>query len=232
MIFTAFVCGLIFSIALFVSLSIWKENRGNKLAAAYAGFWFFFSFIWLFTGLRQIAAQFGFQELDKNFFIIDQFFVFLHMAVGGYYIYLKLFGKEKYALTMSVIFSILGAVSFYGIFKYGVSLAAVTYFATKWSLSQFSWIIFNILFVLLIGAVLLHCLRYIFGWLKNRKITDFYPFLASFAILFYGLMGYFDEKGIVAGWPLIFFRLLYIVAVILAYVSFGVKRGALKETAN
>lgn len=230
MIFNAFVCGLIFFIALFVSLSILKENKGNKLALAYAGFWLLFSFIWLFTSLRQIFAQFGFQEWDRRFFIADQFFVFSHMILGGYYIYFKLFGKEKHALTMSVIFSVLGAVSFYGIFKYGVKLAAVTYFATKWSLNQFSWVIFNILFVLLIGAVLIHCLQYVFGWIKNRKLTDFYTFLASFAILFYGLIGYFDEKAVMAGWSLIFFRLLYIIAVVLAFISFtGSKEKVLKN---
>ena len=47
-----------------------------------------------------------------------------------------------------------------------------------------------------------------------------HQFITSFAIVIYVGLGVFDEKGLIAGWPLVFFRLSYLSVYLLVYLAY------------
>lgn len=219
LLFNASIAFILAFFGFFVSSSFWRELKRTKLNIAFFLFWFLFSFVWFFVGIRHFAAAFGFLRLDQIFFVIGQIFVFLHLLPVGFYIYLKVFKKEKIAFTITGIFAILALLAIIFLFIYGIKLGPVTRFTTEYIPNDYSLIIFKVLFVLSIFLFYLYFLWMIFSWIRKRKVKDLSSFFAVFAVVTYGSLGYFDELGQMSGWFLVLFRLSYLLALFFAYLS-------------
>lgn len=227
MLFTAAICWIVAIAAFFVSLSILGNAQGRKLDLSFGSFWFLFSLVWLFIGLRHFFASLGDKEMDKLFFIVGQIFIFLHMVPAGYYIYLKLFKRVKLAAGFGLFFLALALLGIWTLFSQGVIVGPVSDYTTEYAPSYLGAWIFVGLLLFGVPLFIFHSLSWIFRALKRKKAQDFSSFLASFSVVIYALLGYFDELGFMKAWPLILFRLCYLLAIFLVYLS-----TVLKETSN
>lgn len=217
--FTASVAWIVAFSAFFVSISILRKTKKNKLDISFALFWLLFSLAWFSIGSRHFFASLGLKELDRAIFVVGQIFIFLHFVPGAFYIYLKVFRKEKIIYLISLLFLIGALIGIVGIFRYGIIVGPVSDFTTEYGLNIFSSIVFKILFVFGVGLYVCHCLLYLFKWLKRKRIFETPSFLASLSVVIYGVLGYFDQTGFMSGWLLVFFRLCYLLAVFLVYLS-------------
>lgn len=219
MLFTASTSWLLFLFGLFVAYSIWQAGRKDMLLGSFALFWLLFSLVWFSIGMRHFFASLGEPALDRNFYLAGQTFIYLHIVPAGFYIYLKLLKKKWLALSFGGLFLILALTAILAFFKYGFVEGPMTDFTTEYVPNQFSLNIFQLLLFLGVPLFYYHIIRTIFIWLKNRKITDISSFLASLSIALYASLGYFDQKGFMANWSLVFLRLSYLFALLLAYLS-------------
>lgn len=219
MLFTASIGWLLSFFGLFVAFSIWQTGKKEKSNFIFALFWFLFAFVWFFIGLRHLFAAIGLSELDKRFFLVGQVFIFLHMVPAGFYIYLKTFQRNVIAFAFGFLFLLLAIISIITLFKYGIITGPVSNFTTEYAPNIFSLNIFRFLLILGLPLFYYHCLRLIFRWFRQRKIIQLPFFLANLSIIVYATLGYFDEKGYMSDWPLVFFRLSYLFAIFLVYLS-------------
>lgn len=230
LLFTASIGWVLALFGWFISFVVWREaqprqpgGRRDRANLSFALFWFLFSFVWLFLGIRLLFAALGLEQLDHLFFYVAQVFIFLHMVPAGFYIYLKVFKKEGLALGMSGLLFLLALLAIFLLFRYGMITGPVSEFTTEYGPNPLALNIFRLMLILGLPLYYYQCLRIIFLWLKRRGLLELPSFLASFAIVLYASLGYFDEKGYMADWPLVFFRLSYLFAIFLVYLSLALK---------
>jgi len=221
MLFTSFVSFLIFASAFGAGLFIFRRRqKKDKLLTSYAYFLLITSGIWLFTGIRLIFGWLGMNGLDKNFYLIDQIFVFISAPLLIYYISFKLFHKEKLTKIIATLFSLLALLGIFFIFTKGVEESSISYFTTKFKPNKISFFIFLFSIIPSFAGVLFDCFKRISQWLKKGKITESHEFFYSLVIIVYLGLGIFDEQGIIVGWGLVVFRLLFVAVFLMAYLTF------------
>lgn len=223
MLFTASICWLIFFFGLFVAYSTWQAGKKDKANIAFALFWLLFAFVYFFVGARHFFAALGFVHLDITVYIIGQIFIFLHMVPAGFYIYSKIFKKQIIAFSFTAFFSLLAVMAITALFKQGIIIGPVSDFTTEYAPNAVSLNIFRVMLVFGMPLFYYHILRFIFTWLKKQEITQLAPFLASLSVVVYASLGYFDEKGYMMDWPLVFLRLSYLFVLFLAYLSLALR---------
>ena len=160
-------------------------------------------------------------EIDRLFFEIDQIFVFISPVPLIYYLILKISKKESLGKWFMLGAIIASAAALFLLFKYGISEGEMTYFTTKFQPHAYAFNIFVAMAVFIIILSGFDIFRRMAGWLKNKTITESYDFFYSLAILVYLLIGTFDEQGLIAGWPVVFFRLSYLSVFLMVYLSFS-----------
>ena len=197
-------------------LSRWK-NISRELRL-FGLFWFFTTFLWLFITMRSLASAFNIYELDALFFVVGQVFVFLSAVFLGGYIFEKLFQNRLTTYVLLGIYGILGVIGiWFTLSEQVVPVDLINFFITEYEPSRNATRIFQIstvpLVVLLFFDIARQCINLI-----RKKISSYAGLVASFSILLYLVAGYFDQIGI-PGWPVLVFRLLFIGAFLMAYVS-------------
>lgn len=220
MLFTFLVSFIVFMTAVLLAVYMFKhkEPRDKKMSA-YAWFWLITACLWFFASFRVLFGRFGMNEIDRTFFEIDQFFVFISPIPLFYYLFLKIFNKESLAKWVAVGVAVISAVAIFLLFKYGITEGKTTYFTTKFEPHRYAFTIFAAMAVSIIFLSGIDVLKMIIKHIKKAPTTD--GFFYSLAILVYLLIGVFDEQGLIAGWPLVFFRLSYLSAFLIVYLSFS-----------
>jgi len=225
MIFTSLVSFLIFGSAFVAGFWIFKaKETGNKLMASYAWFLMLTGGLWFFVGLELFAGWLGKENLFKLFFTTNQLFLFLSGIPLAYYLGLKIFKKERFAKFLGVIYSFILFLEIFFLFKFGIIKGESTYFAEKFAPNKFSFLLFILILTPLFIGSFYNSLSRALKWIRKRKVTNPYEFFYSLVIAVYLLGSVFDESGLVAGWELVFFRLIFVVTFLMAYLTFYFQR--------
>jgi hypothetical protein len=225
MIFTSLVSFLIFASAFVTGLWIFKaKETGNKLMASYAWFLMLTGGLWFFVGLELFAGWMEKENLFKLFFVTNQLFLFLSGIPLAYYLGLKIFKKERLAKFLGIIYSFSLFLEIFFLFKFGIIEGESTYFAEKFAPNKFAFVLFILILAPLFIGSFYDFLSRAVKWIVKRKITNPYEFFYSLVVAVYLLGGVFDESGIIAGWELVFFRLIFVVTFLTAYLAFYFQR--------
>lgn len=222
MILNAFVSWFISFAALFASFSLFGKSRGKRIILAFALFWLTVGIVWFLAGLRLWFAWRGLFDIDRLIFFITQIFVLFHFLSVPYFAARQYFVNKKINLAIVALFTLIVGVAIFFLFKEGIEEKGITFFASKYSPNKITWTLFVTMFALIWISLLIRVGKELFFYL--RKIPVSQPFLlANLSILLYGTIGFFDERGLIAGWALVFLRLILIISAILAYLSFQEK---------
>ncbi len=201
MIFTSLVSFLVSASALAAGIAVFrKRKKADKFFVPYSGFLFCTGCLWFFVSLRLILAWFGFFVLDRFFFYVVQVFVFLSGPFLAYFLALKISRSEKLAKIITAVFGLCFVASLFLLFKGGITESGATYFATKFVINRQAFVFF---IAMLIPLFLAAFFDVVSGIIARR------PFVYSLVIVIYLALGVFDEQGIIAGWGLVIFRLLF-----------------------
>jgi hypothetical protein len=203
------------SLTLYI-LSRWKKiSRELRL---FGLFWLFTTLLWLFVTGRSLAGAFNNYELDVLFFLVAQVFVFISAIFLGGYIFEKLFHSKIVTYSLLGIYAILASIGRWFTFTNEIMpVDLVNFFATEYQPSPEASLIFKINMFPLIALLLFDIGKQIYGLIR-RIILSYTGIAASFSILLYLVVGYFDQIGI-PGWPVLVFRLLFIGSFLMAYAS-------------
>lgn len=225
MIFTAFISWIISFFALLTFFNLFTKSKGERIILAFAGFWLMTGILWFLAGLRLWFAWLGHFDIDQTLFTIGQIFLFASMVVVPYFATRQWFSKGKINVVIISIFILLAFIAVFFILKEGVIVEEVTYFASEYSLHKLPRALFVFMFALLWFSILLSSMKEIIKRLKRIPISQSF-LLPNISILLYGSIGFFDELTFFTGWPVVFLRLIIIIATILAYLSFEEKQNA------
>lgn len=225
MIFTAFISWIISFFALLTFFNLFTKSKGERIILAFAGFWLMTGILWFLAGLRLWFAWLGHFDIDQTLFTIGQIFLFASMVVVPYFATRQWFSKGKINVVIISTFILLAFIAVFFILKEGVIVGEVTYFTSEYSLYKFPRALFVFMFALLWFSILLSSMKEIIKRLKRIPISQSF-LLPNISIFLYGSVGFFDELTFFTGWPVVFLRLIIIIATILAYLSFEKKQNA------
>ncbi len=223
MILTAFVSWFISFAAFFASFNLFTRSKGKRVILAFAGFWLTVGILWFLAGLRLWFAWLGRFDIDQTIFTIDQVVVLAQFLTIPYFAARQWFTKEKINIGIAVIFAIITLIGVFFLFTEGIEVREITYFASKYSPNKITFTLFAFMLIVLVISLFISSMKEIIHRVKKIPIPRSF-LLANSSVLLYATIGLFDERGLVAGWPLVFFRLFFILAAILAYLSFEEKK--------
>ena len=223
------ICFTIFLVSFYTSFSIFKNTKEDKKNLAkwqdfsYAGIWFSASLIWLFMSASLILFGQGLRTADL---FLNQYFIqtaiFAEFILGGFYGFYRVFKRKMIAFIMSFSFIVPALVALFFVYqKGGLVFNASSYFSVEYLVNPISWQIFGFLIILTTVCLLYDVLKFLIIWLKQKKFRESKYFFASSAVLLYGLIGFFDEKGAITSWRMVFFRLFIIFAALIAYLAYS-----------
>jgi uncharacterized membrane protein len=227
-IFTSLVSFLISASAFVAGFwALQKRKNIDRAVFSYSLFLMLTAGLWFFAGLELFASRLGRSDLAKVFFVADQLFLFLSGIALAYYLALKMFKKEWLAKIFAFVYSFVLFLEIIFLFKFGVIKGESTYFAEKFQLNKFSFLLFVLIIIPLLAGSFFNFLSKGIKWILKRKTEDLYQFFYSFIVAVYLLGGIFDEAGFIADWKLVFFRLIFLAAFLTACLVFRFQR--LKE---
>jgi len=221
MIFTGSVSFLVFLSAFATGLFIFKRrSKENKFLVPFSIFLVVTSGIWFFVSLQLFASWLGKTNFQHLCFLIGQVFVFFSAVPLAWYLILKFFRKK---IIIRVVMIVYLTIAFFGTFlllKFGFTHGESTYFADKLKPNDLAFSVFVMMIAPLIIASIFDSLRGIVGWLKKKEVARLYEFFYSLVIVVYLSLGVLDEQGLIAGWGLVFFRLIFAAVFLMAYLTF------------
>jgi signal transduction histidine kinase len=230
--FTSLVSFLIFLSAFFLGAYVYNKRRFLKNAfemRQYSFFLFATAGVWFFVAIRLLFAWAENDYYNKILFIADQIFVFISgLPIAGY-LALRIF-KNRFVFKITLFIYFLALVlGVYSLFTGEITEVGTTYFASKLQVCDFTFGLFMTIILPLLWASFYDTVSGIIAWLKSKKTEDPFGFVYSSIIMVYLALGIFDEKGFIAGYELVFFRLLFVAVFLAAFVNFHfqfVKSGA------
>lgn len=221
MIFTSLVSFLVSCSAFAAGFSMIGSIQGkNNLFRAFSLFLFVTSGLWFFVGLGLFVGWLGKDNYSLLFFLINQLFVFSSGPVLAYYLSLKIFGKPGITKIISFFYLCVAILGLFFLFKLGVESGASTYFADKFKPNKIAFLIFITMLIPLFISSFLDVLSRIVKRLFIDKKSDVYEIFYSLVVAIYLFLGVFDERGLIVGWELVFFRLIFAAVFLMAYLTF------------
>jgi hypothetical protein len=221
LLFSSLTTFIVFVSSLFLAVLLIRRGRNNGIKSC-GYFWLSVSFLWLFVALRLFFAWSGNQTADKYLFLVGQFFVFVSALPIIYYIFSEISKNGKALKVVIGIYGVLGFYALYIIFSRGLGEKVTTYFTTKYTLPLSAQIIFYSLTIpLMIGLVFLSVRNFLKTKTKEKTVTDFIIPLNTTLFIYLGII---DESGSVTDWTITFFRLVYVVFVLIIYVFFSAEQ--------
>jgi len=220
MVFTSFVAFLVSASAFISGTYIFKEReKDNRSLAVFSLFLLATAGLWLFVGVELLFSWMGDKDFPVFFFTLNQVFVFCSGPILAYYLTYKIFGNKTAANIITIFYSLGACWGFFFLLKLGVTQGESTYFADKFRLNDPSFFIFASLIIPLVLAALF---VFLYGASRAllKKNNASYDFFYSLIIFIYLFLGIFDEQGLIVGWPLVFFRLVFVSIFLLAYLIF------------
>lgn len=196
-------------------LGKWQES--DRKYRLFGLFWLFTALLWFCVTARALAGAMNNYELDQLFFRGAQINVFLSAWFLWGYVTEKLFAKKTLTTIALIIFGILGSLGIYYTSAYPPTLVDETFFLTEYKPIDTALLIFRMniipLVLLILGDIAVRLIRLGKGSEKGKS-----EIMASFSILIYLVLGYFDQAGI-SGWYILIFRLLFLGSFLMAYLS-------------
>ncbi len=220
-IFTSLVSLLIFASSFTAAFTIFKKRKEiNDFFFPYSLFLFLTSALWFFVSLRLVFAWFGAEAYDKLFFIVGQVPLFLSGLPLAYYLVLKTSRSVKLAKIVGFIFGVVAFIALYFVINDGVTESGLTYFVSKYQLSLRAFALFVLIVVPLMIVAFYDSFLGFIRWLANRKRVKPQIFLYTLLIFVYLGLGTFDEQGLITGWWLVIFRLIFTAIFFTIYAVF------------
>lgn len=217
---------MVFLAAIFLAQTMIRKSEDEKLAS-YGYFWLLISFLWFFASLRLFFAWRENELFDRGLFIADQFFVFSSSIPLACYV-LAEFNIKKTVTSIIMILYAFASLAGFGIILYqGVRLYEKSYFITKYMIPSLSIYIYIGLVLPATIGIFLIMIRATRDIIKKREVKIF-SFIAPASLLLFLIMGSVDEMGLIGDWKLVFFRLLYVVLILVAYIVFDKEQAASK----
>ena len=132
----------------------------------------------------------------------------------------KLFNK-KIVSNILVAINIIPAIVFITLSAaLGIEHISLSDWGIKYEPPTAAFIILSILIIeggiLVLGVMA----KTIYLYFKNKRKDFVANFLIAISFIIYLSIGAIDESGQINGWPLLFVRLIMVIAVIISYVSF------------
>lgn len=219
----AIICFIIFGFALYAFFYIIKRYKDNSVDRSIAFFWFFVGITWLFVAIDLLT--FYLVDVDYNLYINQygvETAVFLQITAGSYFALFRGTKNKYLAWATVVIFSALSCIGLY--FAYqdgGIWLNKSSSFSVEYKFNIYSETIFKVMFGIAMLSMAVDFVRNLYYWFKKINLFEQRYLLACLSILIYGMVGYFDQIGIFANWVGVFFRLVIIFCVHIAYLAYS-----------
>ena len=221
LLFSSLTTFIVFISSLFLAVLLVRRGK-NKIIKSCGYFWLSVSFLWFFVALRLFFAWSGNQTADKYLFFVGQFFVLVSALPIVYYILAEMTKSEKILKFILGVYIGLGAAALYVMVQNGLGERVTTYFTTKYTIPMLSQGIFYLLAVpLMVGLVYLAVRNYLKIKTKEKTLTDFIIPLNTMLFIYLGII---DESGSVTDWTITFFRLIYVVFILIIYVFFSAEQ--------
>lgn len=221
LIFTSLVSLLVSVAALVTGFSFLKHKK--IISNSFLSFAYFLlatGIVWFFISLELLMSWLDKHDIDRLFFFANQVFVFLTGPILAYHLSLKIFKKEKLTKIVTALYLIVAIVGIIFLFSFGVTEKGETYFSDKIQPNQPAFYLFAAMIVpLFIFSFFDSLVRFIL-WITKKRKSISYDFFYSLIIAVYLFLGAFDERGFVAGWELVFFRLVFALIFLSAYIVF------------
>jgi hypothetical protein len=216
--FAALFC---FNTARYV-FKIFNKNRREPVEISYAIFWFLAGMNWLFFCVSLILFKLNAVgiALFLNQYII-QVFAVSQVVAASYFVIRRLIKNNKIYLLFFIVFCIVSIFAIIFDFRPGsVFLTLTTDFSFEYAIDSIYWQIFQLLYFIIVLFVFLDFVINLYYWFKKVSIFDNKYFFATFSLLVYSMIGYFEQSGITITWVSLLFRLSIILCAYLAYISY------------
>lgn len=219
--FNAFVSAVVGIIAFaFIVFYFRRWAKLNAEKRAYGLFWLFTAILWITLAVRYLIIAYGF--LGISVYISDliiQSSIFFTAVPLFYYLILRVFRNEFFAVMMSVAGFILGTISIWFLLgQNGFQPLILTTFTADSAINKTSFIIYAIQAVLVFCLLLYDAFYNMVRWWRTRENAMRYESLYSFALIVYVLLGSIDQAKIILDWPLVVFRMLYSATFLFVYL--------------
>ncbi len=192
---------------------------------AYVWFWIATMFVWIWTSVRYLFIGFNyFTEYEHSLVyycdILIQISVFLTGPALFYYLGTRVFRDLRIAQGLSFVSAVLALTGIgYILLPGGIIPPQLTYFSADATINAVSFGIFSVEAIAIFFLLIVDVMRQTGEWRKRKNIDALYQAFYSVALLIYVLLGSFDQAKLILDWPLIVFRLSYIGAFLMAYVT-------------
>ncbi|MBD3208436.1 MAG: hypothetical protein GF370_03205 [Candidatus Nealsonbacteria bacterium] len=208
--------------AFFTFFSIFSKEGKSKKIVSFAVSWLFLGLAFLFITIRLIAFGFGKNEVDIVFFYLGQIAIALSFPSLMYYTAWKAVNKRKISNLLSVMAGISALFFLFFLFQEGIVGPKISSWGSDYSPSKKASLFFIVPYVISFFLVFFDLVRRIVDWAKTKKIIGRSDFVATISLFTFLLLAAIDEFAIEAGWILVLFRAIMMVAAILASISYTV----------
>lgn len=203
--------------SLFLALTILRSSLSDRISIDFGYFWLFIGLAWLASSFRQLFSALNLLELDQLFFSFTQSFVLVSGMFLAPYLFAITHKQKILVYIIRIIFIGIGLIGILFMFIWESIPASATEYATEYIPNAVTMAAFAFLTPLLLVLACYQSIR-MYRALQLQKVR-LDEFLAPFSIALYLTFSLFDITGLIGNWLIIAFRLVFLVAFILAYAS-------------
>ncbi|KPJ56823.1 hypothetical protein AMJ49_03700 [Parcubacteria bacterium DG_74_2] len=217
-IFILFFCVLV---GLLTVRIIFKKARKDKESISFAWYLFLILAVFALDGLRLLFSHLGYSQIDRILFYGLFVVAPIAMAPCLYHLVLKIGFQEKLAKITGLAGSLMMLGVFLLMLKDVIKGPIITDWGNQYSLLGVGGIVLNTGFLGKYVIIMYDLVARIGNWIKNKRIIDSYKWFTSLTIFLICCILAIETTGLfAAGWQLLLFRILFLIAVLINYLSY------------
>ncbi len=219
--YNIFILFLCVSVGLFTVFTIFQKAKRDKESVSFAWYLFLMLVIFALDALRLLFAYFGYFQIDRILFYSLFVVAPIAMIPCLYHLVLKIGFQERFAKIAGLAGFVMMLVIFLLMLKDGIKGPIITDWGNQYSLFGIGAVVLNIGFLGKYTIIIYDLVSRAGTWIREKKIIDSYRWFTSLTMFMICSIMALETTGLFqAGWQLFLFRILFLIAVLVNYLSY------------
>lgn len=212
---------LIFFAILFTTIKIFKDYNKDKMTLSFAWFWLMAAGVWFSAGFVGLFWRMGFDSFSRIAVYLSYFFIILEGPFLIYYLVMKTLNRNRLAKFFFLIYFLGSLIFLFWLFKEGLQGPRFYELGIRFYPGVYTFLTLQVLYIGPTFFVFYDLFKRLFLWTINATLGDKILFFTTISIIVYMTGGYFDAKGTLDLWQILFFRTVILAGVLTSYLVYS-----------
>ena len=219
MIFTTILDWFSFALGFSIFFLIFTKKQKDPLNKSFAVLWLFLALISLFGAAAVMFGRRGMYDITESLYYGKLIVSYLAFIPGSIFIIYKVFKNKKYGYAVSLLYLIVFPIYLYFLFSERLILQETNYFSLIYKLNQYTLLVHLISILPLLPFGLYDLIKSLYLYSRKRTQPSLINLLYILSLVLAGVYFIPQDTGILSGWSIAFFKILFVVAVLVGFYS-------------